>query len=347
MEEIENILCRLKLNCYYIVQSQSSNWYDRELTTSNVLGFPNTEVSYLLFGGEDDARRAAEFYTKVIGFYESDGAYLVIVPRVPRRSLKQVLSMYRMELFDHDRNGVPTRVSQGFQGILRRRSRSGSPRRRRSRSPASRRRRSRSPTPKRYKRQRSRSTSLSPLPKSRSPSVVSNGKKNAVEKLRKEEEEKKRRQQEEELRLLEEETARRLEEAIRKKVEERLNSEEVKLEIEKRIEESRKKVFDDVDAQLKKEKEAALIEARQKEEQARKEREELDKMLEENQRRVEEAQRREALEQLRKEEERYRELEMIQRQKEEAARRKKLEEEEERMKLVKNKSGPKQSFGMG
>lgn len=37
------------------------------------------------------------------------------------------------------------------------------------------------------------------------------------------------------------------------------------MEIEKRIEESRKKVFDDVDAQLKKEKEAALIEARQKE----------------------------------------------------------------------------------
>lgn len=37
------------------------------------------------------------------------------------------------------------------------------------------------------------------------------------------------------------------------------------MEIEKRIEESRKKVLDDVDAQLKKEKEAALIEARQKE----------------------------------------------------------------------------------
>ena len=56
-----------------------------------------------------------------------------------------------------------------------------------------------------------------------------------------------------------------MEEAIRKKVEEILSSEETKVEIEKRIEEGRKKLFDDVEAQLKKEKEAALIEARQKE----------------------------------------------------------------------------------
>jgi arginine/glutamate-rich protein 1 len=44
-----------------------------------------------------------------------------------------------------------------------------------------------------------------------------------------------------------------------------LNSEEVKLEIERRIEEGRKKLFDDVATQLDKEKEAALVEARQKE----------------------------------------------------------------------------------
>uniref|UniRef100_A0A2N9IJU4 Arginine and glutamate-rich protein 1 n=1 Tax=Fagus sylvatica TaxID=28930 RepID=A0A2N9IJU4_FAGSY len=155
-------------------------------------------------------------------------------------------------------------------------------------------------------------------------------------------------QHEAELKLLEEETARRLEDAIRKNVEERLNSEEVRLEIERQIEEGRKKLFDDVATQLEKEKEAALVEARRKEEQARREREELDKMLEENKRRVEESQRREALELQRKEEERYRELELIQRQKEEAARRKRLEEEEERinqMKLLgKNKPKPK-SFG--
>ncbi|KAF8411788.1 hypothetical protein HHK36_004347 [Tetracentron sinense] len=160
-----------------------------------------------------------------------------------------------------------------------------------------------------------------------------------------------KRQREAELKLLEEETAKRMEEAIRKNVEERLDSEEIKLEIQRRIEEGRKKLLDEVAVQLEKEKEAALIEARQKEEQAQKEREELDKMLEENQRRVEEAQRREALEQQRKEEERYRELEQIQRQKEEAMWRKKQEEEEERanqMKLLgKNKSRPKLSFGLG
>lgn len=74
-----------------------------------------------------------------------------------------------------------------------------------------------------------------------------------------------RRQQEEELKQLEEETAKRLEEAIRKKVEEKMCSEEVKLEIERRIEEGRKKAFDDVEVQLKNEKEAALTEARRKE----------------------------------------------------------------------------------
>ncbi|KAK6259203.1 hypothetical protein SCA6_013677, partial [Theobroma cacao] len=158
-------------------------------------------------------------------------------------------------------------------------------------------------------------------------------------------------QQEAELKLLEEETTKRLEEAIQKNVEERLNSEQVKLDIERRIVEARKKLLDDVNTQLEKEKEAALAEARLKQEQARREREELDKMLEENRRRVEEAQRREALELQRKEEERYRELELIQRQKEEAAWRKKLEEEEEHANqmstLGKNKSRPKVPFGIG
>ncbi|KAK0603139.1 hypothetical protein LWI29_001783 [Acer saccharum] len=149
-----------------------------------------------------------------------------------------------------------------------------------------------------------------------------------------------------------EETARRLEEAIRRNVEQRLNSEEAKLEVVRRIEEGREKLFNDIVTKLEKEKEAALMEARQKEEQARREREELDKMLEENKRRVEEAQRREALEQQRKEEERHRELELIQRQKEEAARRKKLEEEEEQranqMKSSgKNKNWSKTPFGHG
>ncbi|OWM69426.1 hypothetical protein CDL15_Pgr013887 [Punica granatum] len=157
-------------------------------------------------------------------------------------------------------------------------------------------------------------------------------------------------QHEAELKLLEEETAQRLEEAIRKNVEERLKSEEVNTEIARRIEEGRAKLLADVAAQLEKEKGAALMEARRKEEQARREREELDRMLEENRRRVEESQRREAQEAARKEEERQRELELIQRQKEEAARRKRLEEEEERAKqrslLVKNQSRSKMSFGL-
>lgn len=56
-----------------------------------------------------------------------------------------------------------------------------------------------------------------------------------------------------------------MEEAIRRKVEESLNSEEIKVEIQIRMEEGRKKLFDEVAAQLEKEKEAAIIEARQKE----------------------------------------------------------------------------------
>ena len=64
---------------------------------------------------------------------------------------------------------------------------------------------------------------------------------------------------------MEEETAKRVEEAIRKKVEERLGSEEIRLEIQRQLEEGRKKVASDVVAQLEKEKEAAVIEARRKE----------------------------------------------------------------------------------
>ena len=55
-----------------------------------------------------------------------------------------------------------------------------------------------------------------------------------------------------------------MEEAIQRNVEERLNSNEVKLDIERRVVDGRKKLFDDVTTQLKKEKEAALAEARLK-----------------------------------------------------------------------------------
>lgn len=75
--------------------------------------------------------------------------------------------------------------------LYRRKSRSISPRHRRSRSPP-RRHKSRSQTPRNYKRQRSRSSSLSPIRKSSSSSLGSIERKNASEKLRIEEEEKKR-----------------------------------------------------------------------------------------------------------------------------------------------------------
>lgn len=67
------------------------------------------------------------------------------------------------------------------------------------------------------------------------------------------------------MKLLEEETTRRVEEAIRRKVEESLNSEEIRFEVERRLEEGRKKMLDEVAAQLEKEKEAAFIKAKQKE----------------------------------------------------------------------------------
>lgn len=74
-----------------------------------------------------------------------------------------------------------------------------------------------------------------------------------------------RRQQEAELKLLEEETSKRVEEAICKKVEESLNSVEIKVEIQRQLEEGRKKLLTEVAALLEKEKEATLIEARNKE----------------------------------------------------------------------------------
>ena len=54
-------------------------------------------------------------------------------------------------------------------------------------------------------------------------------------------------------------------EEIRKKVEESLNSKEIKLDIEKRLEEGRKRLVAEVAAQLEKEKEAAVIEASKRE----------------------------------------------------------------------------------
>lgn len=153
------------------------------------------------------------------------------------------------------------------------------------------------------------------------------------------------------MKLVEEEIAKRVDVAIMKEVEESLNCEEIKLEIRRRLEEGRKILHGEVAAQLEKEKENALVEAKRREEQARKEKQELERMLEKNRRKVEEAQRQEASELQRREEERYRELEELQRQKEEALRRKKMEEEEERanqMKLLgKNKSRPKLSFALG
>lgn len=67
------------------------------------------------------------------------------------------------------------------------------------------------------------------------------------------------------MKLLEEESTGRLEEAIQKMVDEDLNSEEVKLEVQQRLDAGRKRLVDVVAAQLKKEKEAALSDAREEE----------------------------------------------------------------------------------
>jgi len=74
-----------------------------------------------------------------------------------------------------------------------------------------------------------------------------------------------RRQQEAELKLIAEETAKRVEEAIRKKVAESLESEEIKREIQKLLEEGRKKLHEEVTVELEKGKQAALLEAQRKE----------------------------------------------------------------------------------
>lgn len=74
-----------------------------------------------------------------------------------------------------------------------------------------------------------------------------------------------RRQEEAELRLIEEETAKRVEDAIKRKVDESLNKEEIMIEIRRRLEDGRKKLVNEVAAQLEKEKESALIESKQKE----------------------------------------------------------------------------------
>lgn len=92
-------------------------------------------------------------------------------------SLKIAFLLLRFIAYDH--------VSS-----YRRKSRSISPRGHRSPSTTPRRRRSRTPSAKRYRRHRSRSSSLSPTRKSSSPSLGSVEHKSATEKLKKEEEKK-------------------------------------------------------------------------------------------------------------------------------------------------------------
>lgn len=57
----------------------------------------------------------------------------------------------------------------------------------------------------------------------------------------------------------------RVEEAITKKVKESLQTMENKMEIQRRLEEGRKRLHEEVAAQLEKEKENSLIEAKEKE----------------------------------------------------------------------------------
>lgn len=67
------------------------------------------------------------------------------------------------------------------------------------------------------------------------------------------------------MKIIEEETAKRVEEAITKRVEEILNIEEIKVEIQRRLEEGRIRLHEEVAAQLEKYKAAALLEGRRKE----------------------------------------------------------------------------------
>ena len=74
-----------------------------------------------------------------------------------------------------------------------------------------------------------------------------------------------RRQHEAELKLIEEEASKRIELAIEKLVQEALDSEELRKEVERRLQEGRKKVSEDVLAQMEKEREEAALESQRKE----------------------------------------------------------------------------------
>jgi hypothetical protein len=77
-------------------------------------------------------------------------------------------------------------------------------------------------------------------------------------------EEKKNYQNQEETRILDEESTKRLEEEICKKVEESLNTDEVKSEMQSRIEEGCQNLINGVTLQLQKEKEDKIQEGHQK-----------------------------------------------------------------------------------
>ena len=74
-----------------------------------------------------------------------------------------------------------------------------------------------------------------------------------------------RRQHEAELKLIEEESSKRIELAIEKLVQEALDSEELRKEVERRLQEGRKKVSEDVLTQMEKEREEAALESQRKE----------------------------------------------------------------------------------
>ncbi|GJP74744.1 hypothetical protein CLOP_g5285 [Closterium sp. NIES-67] len=103
----------------------------------------------------------------------------------------------------------------------------------------------------------------------------------------------------------------RVEAAIRERVESELACERVQQQVAAMVAAGRQKLREEVQAQLEREKQALLAEARRKEEQKRKEQEELERMLEENQRKVEEAQRRAAEARAREEGLRHKERESV------------------------------------
>ncbi|CAI5998070.1 unnamed protein product [Closterium sp. NIES-64] len=93
-----------------------------------------------------------------------------------------------------------------------------------------------------------------------------------------------RKEQEEEERREEEEMAVRVEAAIRERVGAELACERVQQQVAAMVAAGRQKLREEVQAQLEREKQALLAEARRKEEQKRREQEELERMLAENQR---------------------------------------------------------------